>query len=84
MVAVSLVADGLLDLHALPIGVQLIGRDQRQRGPDPGAHFRTVRDDEDRAVGLDAEVYAGVKRGQFGLRVERRSLGEQIARHDAR
>src|SRR5581483_9196598 len=61
----------------------------RQRRADARAHFRSVRDDEDRAVRLDAEVDTWMERGGVGFRVEdcrRRSgtLREQIVRHQPR
>ena len=56
LIAVAGVADALLDAAAAPVGVELVGGDHRQRGADAGAHLRSVRDDEDRAVGLDAEI----------------------------
>ena len=31
LVAVARVADRLLDLHPLPVGIELVGHDQRQR-----------------------------------------------------
>ncbi len=84
LVAVLHVADGLLHLHARPIGVQLVGGNQRERGPDAGAHFGAMRDDEDGAVGLDAQVDAGVHRRGFSARPETcRALREQLHRRDA-
>ena len=48
--------------HAAPVGIQLVGGHERQRRADAGAHLRPVRDDEDGAVGFDAEIDAGMQR----------------------
>jgi hypothetical protein len=75
LVAVTRVADRLLDGDPAPIGLQLVGGHLRQRRPDAGPHLGTVRDDEDGAVGADAEVDARIERRRLGLRAERRRLG---------
>ena len=74
LVAVARIADALLDGDAAPVGVELVGRDLRQAGPDAGAHLGAVRHDEDRAVGPDAEIDARVEGRRLGLRAEGRGL----------
>ena len=65
--AVFLVADRLFDRDAFPIGFQLVGQHHRQGGADSGAHLRAVGDDDYSAVGLDAQVHAGVPGRVVGL-----------------
>ncbi len=84
LVAVPGVAHALLDADAAPGRVELVGRDQRERRPDARAHLRSVRDDEDGAVGLDAEVDARVQRRGIRLRAEDGFLREELVGHDAR
>ena len=61
LVAVARIADALLDGDPAPVRLELVGRHLRQRRPDAGAHLGSVRDDEDRAVGPDAEIDARVE-----------------------
>ena len=74
LVTVLRVAEPLLDAHGVPVGVELVGRHERQRGADAGAHLGPVRDDVDRPVGLDAEVDARVERGGLGTGADARVL----------
>ncbi len=61
LIAVAVIADGLIDNDLFPVGVQFVGDNERQRGADYGAHFRAACDDVDCAVGFDAEKNIGVK-----------------------
>ena len=65
LIAVFRVADGLLDLDALPIGFHLVGQDQGEHGPAAGSHFRAVRDDQHSPVGLNSHEHVGRKDGGF-------------------
>ena len=56
--AVLLVADGLDDPYARPVGIQFVGHHERQRGADTGAHLGAVRHDLHQPVGQDGEVDA--------------------------
>jgi hypothetical protein len=77
LIAVAGVADALLDRHAAPVGVELVGGHLGQRGTDPGAHLGAMSDDEDRAIGADAEIHARIQRRRFRLGPERcHLLGE--------
>ncbi len=67
------IADRLLHAHGLPIHIEFFGDHQRQRGPASGAHFGPVRGDHDLAIGLKAEVDAGLPAGGG-----RCAVGEQI------
>jgi hypothetical protein len=77
--AVLLVANGLDDLHARPVGVEFVGHDQRQRRPRARAHLRPVRDDLHEAVGQDGEIDARLP-GPLRQRV----LREDRQRHEPR
>jgi len=66
LVPVALVAESLLDGHPSPVCVELVGGDQWQRGADTSAHLRSVSDDEDPAIGLDAEIDARMQRRGIG------------------
>jgi hypothetical protein len=66
LVPVALVAESLLDGHPSPVCVELVGGDQWQRGADTSAHLRSVSDDEDPAIGLDAEIDARMQRRGVG------------------
>ena len=66
LAAVFLVADGLLDLHAFPVGFQFLRHNHGQGGADSGAHFRAMRDDDHAAIGFQAEVDAGLPGGVAG------------------
>ena len=63
LIAVFSVADRLLNLDAIPVGVEFIGNHHGESRANAGAHFRAVRDDDHRAVGLDAEVDAWMPGG---------------------
>src|ERR1700676_5140314 len=63
LVTISLVADGLLDLHSLPIRVQFIGDNERQRRAACRAHLRTRSHDPHGAVGIDSEIVAWMQNG---------------------
>ena len=84
LIAVARVANALLDGHAAPVGVELVGGHLRQRRPDAGAHLGAMGDDEDRAVGTDAEIHARIQRRRLGLGPERRLLREQGRGQDFR
>jgi len=55
LITVSCVTDGLFDLHALPVGVELVRHHEGQGGTNDRAHLRAMRDDVDRPVGIDAD-----------------------------
>ena len=57
------IADGLLHPNGLPIDVELVGDDERQRCPAACSHLRAVRRDHDLAVRLKAEVHARLPGG---------------------
>ncbi len=59
----DLVAMGLLDAHARPVGLHFLGHDHRQAGADAGAHLGAVRDDGDDAVGRDRDEHARIHHG---------------------
>ena len=59
--AIAGIADGLLKLHALPVGVEFVGDDQRQTGATGGAHLRAMRNDVDSAIGVDGEKEIGME-----------------------
>ncbi len=61
LIAVLGVPNSLFDLHALPIGIQLVGRHERQRGSDAGSHFGPMGHDEDGAIGFDPEIHARIE-----------------------
>ena len=64
--AVLGIADGLFDLDALPIGFEFVGQNHGQDGADPCAHFGSVREDDERAVGFEAQPDSGMPRGIGG------------------
>ena len=75
------------DAHAAPVGVQLLGQDQRQGGVGGLAHLGGGRHDGDRAVGRDrdigVEAPGGGRRGlglrRLGLAVWRQREGQREA-----
>ena len=80
LVAVSFVANGLLDLYALPIRVQFISDDQGQRRTASGAHLRTMGHDPHCAVRIDAQVNAGMQYGAIRIRVVRKLVARRKLR----
>ena len=54
------------DPHLRPVGVELLGDDQRQRGHRPLPHLGRRRHDGDRAVGRDADPWAERLAGALG------------------
>ena len=62
LVAVLDVAVRLVDDDARPVGVQLVGDDLGKRSADSLPHFRAVRGDVNRAVGLEGEEQVGNER----------------------
>ena len=75
--AVAFVAEGLFEFHALPVGIQFIGQNQRHGSAAGRAHFRAMGDDVDCSVGIDSHEYVGVQRGMVDLGVPRQSLRVQ-------
>src|SRR4029077_20887947 len=59
LVTVSAVAKRLLDLHSLPIRVQFIGDNERQRGAACRAHLRATSHNPHLAVRADSQGTAG-------------------------
>ena len=57
------VADGLLHAHRLPIDIEFFGHHQRQGRAAAGAHLGAVGGDHDLAVGLEAQIDAGLPGG---------------------
>ena len=63
------IADRLLDLHALPVGVEFVG--EQSSGSEvrmPVPISERCGDDVDRAVGVDAEVDVGMQNGAVAAR----------------
>ncbi len=61
LVAVALLVPRRLDdLHALPVGLQLVGDDHRHPGPHALSHLGAVADDRHRAVVRDGDEGEGV------------------------
>jgi hypothetical protein len=73
LVSVPLIADRLVDLYPLPVGVKLIRNYKWQRCADDGAHLRAMSDDVDGPILLNPDKHIGVKRGAvcIGLTVGR-------------
>ena len=57
------IADRLIDLHALPVRIQFVRDNQRQRRANYGAHLRAMSNDAHRAVRLDTHKHIGMKCG---------------------
>jgi hypothetical protein len=72
------------DLHPLPVRVQLIRRNHRQRGANTRAHLRTMRHDIHRAVRLDARINARMQSRAGGLPVIFVRVGERRFRQNPR
>src|SRR5437870_5211506 len=73
LVAVLWIADRLLDLDQLPVGIQFIGRHHWEGGANARTHLRAVRHDSHRASRLNAQVHTGVPWCRSALRCCRRS-----------
>ena len=56
--AVLYIAQRLLDFHTRPVGVELVCDYRWKPGANSRAHFRAVRDNDHRAVGLDSQIHA--------------------------
>jgi hypothetical protein len=71
LVSIPLIADRLVDLHPLPVGVKLIRNYKWQGCPDDGAHLRAVSNDVHGPIPLNPNKNIGVKRGavRIGLTV---------------
>ena len=54
------------DAHLVPIGLQFVGQDARQRRPDMLAHFRPDDVDRHHAIGSDAEPHGRFKARRDG------------------
>ena len=63
LIAVSRIADRLINFHALPVGIQFIGYHQGQGCANYSAHFRTMSNNPDGSVGLDTHKHIGMKSG---------------------
>src|ERR1700758_3073174 len=67
LIAISRVADRLIEFYALPVGVQFVGHDQGQSGSNYSSHFRAMSDNPDPSVRLDTYEHIGMKRGIIGV-----------------
>src|ERR1700756_772585 len=67
LIAVSRVADRLINFYPLPVGVQFVGHDQGQSGANYGSHFRAMSDNPNGSVRLDTDEHIGMKRGIIGV-----------------
>ncbi len=72
----------LLDAHARPVGIELVGDEHGERRLHPLTDLRVLRGDRDRSVGADLDPGVGrelaVRRGRERLeRAEREPGGEQ-------
>ncbi len=61
-----LVAGRLHDADMRPVGVELLGDDQRQRGARAGPHLRAMRDDGDLPARVDRDEHLRVEDGAAG------------------
>src|SRR5262249_40054144 len=77
---ITWVSDCLVDLDAAPVGVQFVGDHQRERGPNSGAHLRTVGYDSHGAVGFDRDEDIGLEDGRPGAALSLAGLREQEVR----
>ena len=84
LIAVLFIARRLHELHARPVGIQLICHDSRQRRAAPASHLRAVRDDVRGSIRADRQVHVGVQR-RCGHCVGSASIrsSEQALRHQA-
>src|SRR5258708_35650943 len=69
LISIALIADGLLELHALPIGFEFIGQDKRERRADSRSHLRAMRDDENPSVRINSEIHAGIQHSVINFRI---------------
>src|SRR5580692_10121721 len=67
LVAVSRIADRLINLHTLPVGIQFVSQNHGKSRANYGAHFRAMSDNPDSSVSLDAHKNIGMKRGVVGV-----------------
>src|SRR6202008_3556146 len=63
LVAVTPVADGLLDFYSVPIRVQFVGNYEWQGRAACRTHLRAMGHDPNGAVGINSEINARVQRG---------------------
>ena len=80
LIAVFRIALRLNDFDARPVRLEFVGENHRQRGANPGAHFRTVGDDRHQSGLVDGEIDIGIetcrrrrRRSRFGEREWTRS-----------
>ncbi len=77
LIAVFRVALGLDDLHAVPVGFELVGEHHRQSGLDSGAHLGAVRDNRHQPGVIDHQVDVGLKcRRSRGLGCRHRNFSK--------
>src|SRR5258708_15830814 len=82
LISIALIADGLLELHALPIGFEFIGQDKRDRRADSRSHLRAMRDDENRPVRINSEIHAGIQHSVIDFRIFGESFRPQSFRQE--
>src|SRR5580704_9439014 len=67
LVAVPRIADRLINLHTLPVGIQFVSQNHGKSRANYRAHFRAMSDNPDSSVSLDAHKNIGMKGGVVGV-----------------
>ena len=60
------VADGLNDLHPIPVSIHFVRQNARQSGAAPVSHFRPVRNDVNRPIRLETKKHVRMKDSAIG------------------
>src|SRR5271156_2903084 len=67
LIAVPRIANRLINLHTLPVGIQFVSHHHGKSGANYRAHFRAMSDNPDSSVSLDAHKNIGMKCGVIGV-----------------
>jgi hypothetical protein len=83
LLAISLIANRLIDLHALPVGVKFVRKHEWQGSADGRSHLRPVGHDVDSSIALNSYEEIGMKGGavSIGL-IEDLTIGRQSLRQN--
>jgi len=68
LVAIARIAESLLNLDSLPVGIEFIGYYERKSRANLRAHFGASGNNVDRPIDVDSNKHAGTKTGRIQLR----------------
>src|SRR6202035_1286990 len=77
LISIARVANRLLQFHPLPVGIQFVCQNERNRSAAAGAHLRAVCYQMHGSVGVDSNKSAGMKGRAIGVGGRRSLLRPQ-------